>query len=577
MQAMILAAGLGTRLRPHTEVRPKPLFTIGGVTLLERQIHTLAAAGFESVIINTCHLAQEIHRFVEGKSWPVPVHLRQEKTLLDSAGAVANVADLLDGSSLLVVNGDTLTDIDPRALYERHLEQKNAATLALINRPEFNNVSVDGNGSIHAFRNPTPAGMQRLAFTGMQVVSPDAIAAIPNGAPYGMVDLYRDLIQTGAKVQGVTLDHCLWFDCGTEERYLEASRTLMIPEAFRRAIGSAPETVTTERLKGDGSDRQWSRLSTPEGNLICCEHGIHSHVSTGEAAAMIHIGTHLQTQEIPVSPILHGDAVSGLVFVADAGNTHLADLAKTLPEDKVEALYQTLIETLIRFSQQGIQAFNTQWCWQTPAYDKNMILSMECRYFMDAFINGYLAMNEDPSPYQDAFNHIAESALDGALTGLMHRDFQSRNIMMDDSTPVIIDFQGARRGPIQYDLASLLIDPYAQLSEPLQARLLTHATRTLEAQGIPIDEKIHTSYTFCAIARNLQMLGAFGNLTKKGKPGFEEHIPQALATLENRLKNLNDPRLEGLFGLVKNAKKNLPPAARWSHLESGFANAHRRS
>ncbi|VVS90514.1 sugar phosphate nucleotidyltransferase [Desulfoluna spongiiphila] len=566
MQAMILAAGLGTRLRPHTEVRPKPLFTIGGVTLLERHINALAEAGFDAVIINTCHLAREIHRFIGKKSWPVPVHLRQEETLLESAGAVANVADLLDGSPLLVVNGDTVTDIDPKALYEAHLTQENTATLALMDHAAFNNVSVDDTGRIHVFRDPTPEGMRRFAFTGMQVLSPEALAAIPR-KKYGMVDLYRDLIDKGERVQGVTMENCLWFDCGTEERYLEASRALMVPEAFRQAFGTAPESHTTDPLKGDGSDRRWSRLKSPNGDLIACEHGINAGFTTGEAEAMIRIGTHLQAKGIPVSPILKGDAVSGLVFVKDAGNTHLAELAKTLPEPEVEALYQRIIDALIRFSQEGIHAFNTQWCWQTPAYDKDMILTMECRYFMDAFINGYLGMNEPAEPYQAAFDLIADKALAGALPGLMHRDFQSRNIMVHQDasgayTPTIIDFQGARRGPFQYDLASLLIDPYAALPLPMQDRLLAYAIRTIESQHIAIGKSFLTSYTFCGIARNLQMLGAFGKLSALGKPGFKEHIPRALANLEHRLVTLSAPTLDRISALATKASNRVPWADR---------------
>lgn len=563
MQAMILAAGLGTRLRPHTDLRPKPLFTLGGVTLLERHIRALADAGFASVIINTCHLAEEIHRFVGARTWPVPVYLRQEASLLDSAGAVANVADLLDGSPLLVVNGDTVTNIDPRALYDQHLQHNPAATLALIDRAEFNNVSVDEAGKIHSFRTPTPDGLRRLAFTGMQVLSPAAVAAIPQGVPFGMVELYRTLIEDGETVLGLIMDPCLWFDCGTEERYLTAARTLMIPEALRRAFGAPMEPVSTQRLKGDGSDRRWSRLTTPCGSLVCCEHGIHSPFTTGEAESMLRIGTHLQAKGVPVSPILCGDAVSGHVFVQDAGNTHLADLATTLPEGEVEPLYKTILDALIRFSQDGIKGFNESWCWQTPAYDKEMILTMECQYFMDQFITGYLGMDDEAEPLRECFHHIADNALAGALYGLMHRDFQSRNIMIDARrSPTIIDFQGARRGPLQYDIASLLIDPYARLSEALQGRLLAHATEALHDSGLPVSEAFHTSYTFCAIARNLQMLGAFGKLTRLGKPGFGEHIPLALATLESRLESLGDPRLAALKKLVGNARKPMPPAAR---------------
>ncbi len=571
MQAMILAAGLGTRLKPYTTLRPKPLFTIDGTTLLERHIHTLVDAGCDSIIINTCHLASEIHRFIHDRSWPVPIHIQEEAVLLDSAGAVANVAAHLRDAPLLVVNGDTLTDIDPRALLDAHLKKRATATLALIHHPEFNKVSVDDTGQIHRFRDATPEGMIRRTFTGMQILSPEAVAAIPRGIPFGLVDLYRALIRDGKRIQGFTVTPGLWFDCGTPQRYLDASKALMVPKAFFKAFGRYPDTVKTQGLKGDGSDRLWSRLSSPDGSIICCENGIHSDFdrgkkNSGEARAMIRIGTHLKAQGIPCSPILAGDSVSGVVLVQDAGDTHLMDLAQTLAGDEREHLYEKIIEVLIRFSQKGIRGFDTAWCWQTPAYDKQLIITLECHAFMERFINGYLGLNEGMERYEAAFRHIADKALTGSVTGLMHRDFQSRNIMMVEApgeastknyTPVIIDFQGARRGPLQYDLASLLIDPYTALPHPRQERLLAYATGLLHREH---DPDFATGYTFCAIARNLQILGAFGGLTLKGKSGFKAHIPQALTTLENRLKRINDPILSPLKCLVERARQETTPS-----------------
>ena len=547
-QAMILAAGLGTRLLPHTRVRPKPLFTIAGVSLLERHILALARAGFSRILVNTFHLAPLIERFLEERMWPVQVLYRREKYLLDSAGAVAGVRDLLEETPLLVVNGDTLTDIDPALLFAHHIKTQASATLALLDHSTFNNVSIQKNDIITAFRDPSPPDMRRLAFSGMQVLSPEAIHAIPQGVAYGMVALYRALIEKKKNPHGLFFQAPLWFDCGTPQRYLEASKAVMTPQAFETAGGADLSGTTSQRLKGDGSDRIWRRMISGKASIISCDHGIHSGFETGEAHAMLKIGRHLIKRSIPVSRILEGDAVSGCVYVEDAGSTHLA----AIPPEKRPPFYKKSIDALVSFSQDGIKDFNTKWCWQSRAYDKELILKMECGYFLEQFIKKRMKIDSPESPLlEKAFETIADNALCGGLPGLLHRDFQSRNIMVQDESPIIIDFQGARPGPFQYDLASLLIDPYAALSEKEKKDLYTYALNALQSRGLSIGEAFHRSYTFCAIARNLQMLGAFANLSAAGKKGFENHIPCALSTLKKSLTPLPHPALKPLVDLLR--------------------------
>ena len=551
---MILAAGLGTRLRPHTNHLPKPLFTIAGKTLLERHIEALAKAGFTRIVVNTCHLAEKVEAFLLGRDWSCEVLFRREEALLDSAGAVANVKDLLEDAPLLVVNGDTLTDMDFGRLWKTHHESEATATLALMDHPEFNNVSVIDGGTITAFRDPTPAHENRLAFTGVQVLSQTAMAAIPDGKPFGMVDLYRKLIAQGDEIRG-TLDlgkeQLLWHDCGSEARYLEAAQQVMDRLAFERCqLPLKPfEIPSRVPLKGDGSDRIWSRVKGTPGSVIQCQHGIQADQNKpSEAAAMISIGQHLMEKGVPVSDILAGDAISGLVYVKDAGGTHLADI----PKEERLPIYEKTIDALVKLSQNGKEDFKTQWCWQTPRYDREMILSMECHYFMKQLVADMAPDHGiDSNKLISAFETIAHGATGhGALDGLMHRDFQSRNIMVKGENPIIIDFQGARLGPFQYDLASLLMDPYAGLTEEEQSHLYAFAGNTLASRGIEASEAFHTCYRFCALARNLQMLGAFAKLSKLGKPGFKEHIPAALATLTRNLESANDPTLIPLLQLV---------------------------
>jgi len=149
------------------------------------------------------------------------------------------------------------------------------------------------------------------------------------------------------------------------------------------------------------------------------------------------------------------------------------------------------------------------------------------------------------------FGAIAETAIRHGVGGLIHRDVQSRNIMVRDQRFYVIDFQGARRGPIQYDLASLLIDPYVELPPCVQEQLLTYGMQAL-ASRLPIRETaFRKGYAHCAITRNLQILGAFGYLSRvKGKTGFERYIPAALKTLRASLNACSDGDYPLLTSLV---------------------------
>jgi len=128
----------------------------------------------------------------------------------------------------------------------------------------------------------------------------------------------------------------------------------------------------------------------------------------------------------------------------------------------------------------------------------------------------------------------------------MHRDMQSQNIMFfshsgNNGEFRLIDFQGGRMGPIQYDLASLLIDPYVDLPLPAQEHLLTYCIEKRSSVSYVDPEKFRIGYEYCALSRNLQMLGAFGYLSRvRGKTWFEEYIPAALKTLRYRLSLFDD-------------------------------------
>jgi len=311
--------------------------------------------------------------------------------------------------------------------------------------------------------------------------------------------------------------------------------------------------VVRTRLKGDGSDRSWYRLTTDQGSLIMVDHGIRQTNTTNEAEAFINIGRHLYERKIPVPRIYLDDPFSGMVFLEDLGDTTLHKLVQqTKTANDIVTYYESVIDILIKLSIEGTKGFDASWTYQTDRYDRHVILEKECRYFVEAFLCGYLEMNVHFDVFEDEFSVLADRALECSYNGFMHRDMQSRNIMVKHNRFYVIDFQGGRLGPIQYDLASLLIDPYVALPVRMQNQLVDYCVASL-ARETPIDPTtFRNGYRYCSATRNLQILGAFGYLSRsKGKTYFETYIPTALKSLKGLLAALEPADVPTLISVIE--------------------------
>ena len=564
MKAIILSAGLGTRLLPYTRKIPKPLFSLGGKAILEILIERLIQAGCHGIMINTCHLGEQIEAFLSQKDFAVPVECCHEPDILGTGGGVKNVEHFWDDAPFMVVNSDIATDIDFRKVYDYHLHSSFPATLVLTDSSQFNSVSCDTNGFITDFYSP-PHNLldcqypkMRYTFTGIQVINREVLNFIPKGTFYNIIDAYINLMRSGRKIKAFFACESYWQDIGTPERYRQAVLDRMIPEAFCKAFSEYPavHTVIT-RLKGDGSDRCWFRVKHGNKTLILADHGINTDKGHGEADAFVKIGSHLGSIGVPVPRILHHDTFSGLIFMQDLGDM---DLQKTVMDQKdtviIRQLYEKVVISLCHMSLEGKKGFETSWTYQTFHYDRHVILEKECRYFVDSFLCGYLNLDVGFIDLASDFYHLADQIMECSYEGFIHRDFQSRNIMVRGTDIFFIDFQGGRLGPIQYDLASLLIDPYTALSLTFQRQLLDYCTDHLSTMMPLSPERFRKGFYYCAIARNLQILGAFGFLSRvKRKVWFEKYIPQAMNTLKH---NLNNFFQENEFNLLKAVLKKLP-------------------
>jgi aminoglycoside/choline kinase family phosphotransferase len=266
------------------------------------------------------------------------------------------------------------------------------------------------------------------------------------------------------------------------------------------------------------------------------DHGIRQTAMTSELDSFIHLGRHLFQRGVPVPEIYYYDTFSGLVFLEDLGDVHLQQTVRSKKTSAVAAIYEPVIDQLIRLSCNGADKFDRNWTYQTSDYNRELILEKECRYFLEAFLNDFLNFKERYDDFQTDFNALADKALQTPNTGFMHRDMQSRNIMIKGRKIYFIDFQGGRLGPIQYDLASLLIDPYVEIPPDVQADLLDYCIEALSAVTEVDSEKFRSCYHYCRLTRNLQILGAFAYLSKvKGKRQFENYMPAAVRSLRSTL------------------------------------------
>ncbi|WP_054031985.1 sugar phosphate nucleotidyltransferase [Desulfatitalea tepidiphila] len=554
MKALILAAGLGTRLLPYTRHTPKPLFTINRRPVLALTIERLQRAGCRAVIVNTHHLHERIEAFLSETTWSLPVTARYEPEILGTGGAVRNTADLWADGPLLVINADVVSDIDLAQVYRYHRQAECSVTMVMHDWPEFNTVTVDADDRVVDFAAGEPqAGQHRMAFTGIHVLNRRVLDYLPPQGPAHIIDAYAAMIKTGKPIAAMVLDHPYWRDIGTPQSYFLAAAEQMAPLAFEKALGRRP-SAPIERfpLQGDGSDRRWYRVACGTHSLVMVDHGIRpARDGQQEVDAFIDIGNHLAAKGVAVPRIWLHDRFSGLVFLEDLGQTHLQDIAARQNNPELLQIYRKVIDQWLHMALSGKQDFSTRWTWQTPCYDRELILERECRYFVDAFLVGYLGRSETYADLVADFSPLADRTIDHGIPGFLHRDLQSRNIMVKEERIYFIDFQGGRLGPLQYDLASLLIDPYVQLPPEMQKELLAYALHRLKAIANIDADGFQRGYDCCALTRNLQMLGAFGYLTRvKEKGYFEAYIPAAVSTLQRHLNSQTTLRLPRLTAII---------------------------
>ena len=302
----------------------------------------------------------------------------------------------------------------------------------------------------------------------------------------------------------------------------------------------AQGTVTLEALHGDGSDRQFFRIRRHgKSNLLAVLPSPTLPRALAEARASYLIGKHLRAQGVPVPKIFCFEEKTGALVLEDLGDLLLFDVLReeSGPQEKV-AWYQQAIEALVLLQLQGCRGFEADYCWDTARYDRQLMLERESHYFLGAFCRDYLGLLDETADLCEEFEQLASRAAREPAHFLLHRDFQSRNLMIHQGELKIIDYQGARFGPLGYDLASLLIDPYVGLDLELQEELIDFYVEVLNRR-LPVDgERFRSGYYFLRLQRNLQIIGAYAFLShRKKKSFFRPFLRPALEALHVHLQH----------------------------------------
>jgi NDP-sugar pyrophosphorylase family protein len=231
MRAMILAAGLGTRLRPFTDNIPKALIKIGDTPLLEFAIKKLCHYGFNDIIVNIHHYPDMIISFLEkNRNFGANISISDERDmLLDTGGALKKAASFFSGNDpFLLYNCDIVTDLNLLSLYEYHLQHDAICTLAVRDRETTRYFIFDDNNKLCGWWNKTTgekksvrwseSNFKPMAFSGIQIINPNALNLFPDKKVFSLVEFYLLLAQNN-KIEGYDHTESRWADIGRSETY----------------------------------------------------------------------------------------------------------------------------------------------------------------------------------------------------------------------------------------------------------------------------------------------------------------------------------------------------------------------
>lgn len=314
------------------------------------------------------------------------------------------------------------------------------------------------------------------------------------------------------------------------------------------------------RLAASGSERQYYRLTSGQHCAIGVFHPV-----AGENEAFLYLTRHFASHGLAVPRILADHLAHGVYLLEDLGDVSLFSMVEKasregLFPENLARHYRQSLQALIRFQVVAAGNLDFNRCYPSSAFDAQSML-WDLQYFKYYFLKPHAGFHEQK--LEDDFIKLAGYLLKAGQNHFMYRDFQARNIMIRENKPYFIDYQGGRKGPLQYDVASLLFQVKARIPARIREELLEDYLDSLE-QLADVDRAVFRQYyDGFVLLRLLQVLGAYGfRGLIQGKPHFLQSIPFALESLawwlEHASLPLDLPELKGSLEKLTGLKPYQP-------------------
>jgi aminoglycoside/choline kinase family phosphotransferase len=314
----------------------------------------------------------------------------------------------------------------------------------------------------------------------------------------------------------------------------------ILKKLFEQHFGSPAETLRPVGDKLGASGRRILRLSNQQHSAIGILYGVRE-----ENVAFLEFSRHFRRHDLPVPAIYAEDLEHGAYLEEDLGDTTLCQLlTRNRSGDRIAPqvidAYRRAVATLPRFQVEAGRDLNYSVCYPRASFDAQSI-AWDLNYFKYYFLKlADVAFNEQA--LEDDFRSLTDFLLNADRDYFLYRDFQSRNIMLHDDELFFLDYQGGRKGALQYDIASLLFDAKADLAPQLRQQLLDYYLDQLSAH-IALDRQAFLRHYYAYVyVRIVQALGAYGfRGLYEGKPVFVQSIPYALKNIRWLLNHVDLP------------------------------------
>ena len=295
-----------------------------------------------------------------------------------------------------------------------------------------------------------------------------------------------------------------------------------------------------EKLPAHGSERQYYRISGKKESAIAAHN-----TDRAENTAFITFSRHFHDLELPVPEIYGTDLDHGIYLEQDLGDTTLFSYLSEIRAEKnfsprITNIYTKVVETLPKFQIIGGRELDYSVCYPRYSFDRQSMM-WDLNYFKYYFLK-LAKIAFDEQKLEDDFQKFTTFLLSADREYFLYRDFQSRNVMLLDGKPYFIDYQGGRKGALQYDVASLLYDAKADIPQNIRDELLQKYIEAV-SKIIPVNkERFMEFYIGYVYIRIMQALGAYGfRGFYERKTHFLKSVPYAIQNLENLLQSTSLP------------------------------------